>query len=159
LAGFEAVAAGGFAGDFGARINEPIFAGVEGQAFHLLCFAQADGVVHFGLAVFAAFGLEFFELAESVDAGADAALRLGGTPTGAAPLRFGISGIRPDRFAVLRVEAIGCVLSGRRHVFISSRYKSRYKSYHGEAKNRGVEGVVRIRESCFIARQAWRWRG
>ena len=52
----EAVAAGGFGGGFGARINE--------LSLHFLRFEEADGVVHFGLLAFAALGLEFPELAE-----------------------------------------------------------------------------------------------
>jgi hypothetical protein len=55
----QAVAAAGFGGDFGARINGPNW-----QAFYLLRFEKADGVVHFGFLAFAALGLEFSELAE-----------------------------------------------------------------------------------------------
>ena len=53
------------AGDFGVRINETKFGGVERQALHLLGFEETDGIVHFEFAAFAALGLELFELAES----------------------------------------------------------------------------------------------
>jgi hypothetical protein len=66
----EAVAAGGFEGDFDARINElPFLRGwlwFVGQAFHLLGFEEADGIIDFGFAEGAALGLEFAELAESL---------------------------------------------------------------------------------------------
>src|ERR1035438_8017106 len=61
----EAVAACGFGGDFGARINELSSLRLEWQAFHLTGFEKANGVVHFGLVTFAALGLEFSELAKS----------------------------------------------------------------------------------------------
>src|SRR6267378_202379 len=61
----EAVAAVVFLGDFGGRINEAIWRGVVGQAFHFLGLVEADGVVHLGLVALAALGLEFFKLAES----------------------------------------------------------------------------------------------
>jgi hypothetical protein len=49
---FQAIAAGGFEGDFGARLNELISARgclrLKRQGYHLLNLEKADGVVHFG---------------------------------------------------------------------------------------------------------------
>jgi hypothetical protein len=62
----EAVAAGGFEGDFGARINEAIRRRIKRQTFHLPGLEKANGVVHFCFVLLAALGLELFELAEGL---------------------------------------------------------------------------------------------
>src|SRR5580698_8749747 len=62
----QTLAAADFGVDLGIRKNEPIRLRIVGEASHFLGFAETDGPVHIQLAAFAAGGLEFFELTESV---------------------------------------------------------------------------------------------
>jgi hypothetical protein len=71
----ETVATGGFGDDLGARINELFWIRFERQAFHLLGFEEADGVIHFRLLAFAELGPEPAELAEKTPSSSGAALR------------------------------------------------------------------------------------